>query len=378
MRVAHCARATCTSAPVHSSAPRHVTGFHRRSVACQSSYTSGESLLDESSPPTNSDDGQLVSSDLWACRKLPSVRSDPPSCPDASAGCLADHRVYLSEVALLNGTEIIPPLLKVRPGPGSLSGTHAAALLQPLLLLCQRAELDWRMDTCVHLYRYPSDSAIPTQPLCWQRQGLHWIDSLQLSLIGTYFALLQFNNRELLSPGIPSASHCHPNAAAVQALTWQGQDLVSPENNAALHPLAIPIAEGPISFWGADAQDTVTCLLRWPAPAAHPGMEMPIVAMQRGARSMVLVARNPTEYLTRLLLEEDIACESGGEERLLAAELGDAGRELYEAGAYTAANVKKFEAFVIAKVGHFPDVSQSLVQGHRDKGDEARAHLIYL
>lgn len=237
------------------------------------------------------------------------------------------------------------------------------------------------MDTCVHLSRYPSDTAIPTQQL-WQGQDLRWIDSLQLSLIGILigisFVLLQFNTRELLSPGIPSASYCHPNAAAVQALTWQGQDLVSPESNAALHPLAIPIAEGPISFWGADAQDTVTCLLRWPAPAAHPGMEMPIVAMQRGARSMVLVARNPTEYLTRLLLEEDIACESGGGERLLAAELGDAGRELYEAGAYTAANVKKFEAFVIAKVGHFPDVSQSLVQGHRDKGDEARAHFIYL
>lgn len=42
-------------------------------------------------------------------------------------------------------------------------------------------------------FLFPSISSLQKIP-----SFLHWVDSLKLSLIGKYFALLQSNNRELL------------------------------------------------------------------------------------------------------------------------------------------------------------------------------------
>jgi hypothetical protein len=64
-------------------------------------------------------------------------------------------------------------------------------------------------------------------------------------------------------------------------------------------------AEGTIDVWGQPIQG-VLCSLRWPKPSSHANMEIPIVLMQRGSRSMQLVVRWPKEYTARVLAEEDL------------------------------------------------------------------------
>lgn len=59
-------------------------------------------------------------------------------------------------------------------------------------------------------------------------------------------------------------------------------------------------------MWGEQVEG-VLCLLRWPTPKEVVNMEMPLAVMGRGERSMRLVARSPTEYTKRVLVEEDQA-----------------------------------------------------------------------
>lgn len=73
-----------------------------------------------------------------------------------------------------------------------------------------------------------------------------------------------------------------------------------------LHPYAIALAEGSFDVWGEEVEG-VLCLLRWPEPKEVVNMEMPIAVMGRGKRNMQLVARSPTEYTKRVLVEEDRA-----------------------------------------------------------------------
>jgi len=86
---------------------------------------------------------------------------------------------------------------------------------------------------------------------------------------------------------------------------------------------------------------------------------------------MELVARSVTEFVTRLLADEDRGAGEGAA-RPVAIALGAASDGLYQQGAVAASGMPKYEAYVIRNIGHFPDVSSSLIQSHLDKSDQAR------
>ena len=92
----------------------------------------------------------------------------------------------------------------------------------------------------------------------------------------------------------------------LQTLQAQGYQSLPCYRTGGLHPLTISLVEGTIDVWG-QKQQGVLCFLRWPQPAKQPNMEVPLVLMQRGQKRMQLVARSAKEYITRLLMEEDLA-----------------------------------------------------------------------
>jgi hypothetical protein len=91
----------------------------------------------------------------------------------------------------------------------------------------------------------------------------------------------------------------------MQTLQAQGLQLVPSYSNRGLHPYALAMAEGAMEVWGKP-MDGVLCVVRWPQPSKYPNMEMPIVVMKRGGSHMTLVARSAKEYVTRVLVEEDL------------------------------------------------------------------------
>lgn len=92
---------------------------------------------------------------------------------------------------------------------------------------------------------------------------------------------------------------------ALQTLKAQGHEPIPGYRNLGLHPYAIAMAEGTVDVWGEPVQG-VLCALRWPQPSSNKNMEIPIVVMERGSRSMKLVARSAKEYTARVLAEEDL------------------------------------------------------------------------
>lgn len=90
----------------------------------------------------------------------------------------------------------------------------------------------------------------------------------------------------------------------LQTLKAQGYGCIPGYRNIGLHPYAIALAEGSFDIWGEEVEG-VLCLLRWPDPKEVVNMEMPIAVMGRGERKLRLVARSPTEYTKRVLVEED-------------------------------------------------------------------------
>jgi hypothetical protein len=68
-----------------------------------------------------------------------------------------------------------------------------------------------------------------------------------------------------------------------------------------------------------------------------------------------------------------LVCDAGLEGTCDFADLADDARELYMPGSVRSFKYAKPEAFIVKQVGHFPDVSRSLMQGHLDKGDTVRS-----
>lgn len=62
--------------------------------------------------------------------------------------------------------------------------------------------------------------------------------------------------------------------------------------------------------------------------------------------------------------------------RPVAQALGDQADDLYAAGNIRNFMYSKPEAFLVKQVGHFPDVSESLMRAHLEKGDEVRAYQL--
>lgn len=149
----------------------------------------------------------------------------------------------------------------------------------------------------------------------------------------------------------------------LQVIEASGGQSLPPSDREGLHPLLIPLAQ-----MGQNSED-VMCLLRWPKPQSHKGMELPVVKMQRGGRSVSLIARTVDEYLHKILAEEDVKSSDG--RRPLAEAAGAEVSTLYKQG--EAAAAAKLELYLIKRVGMFPDISESLAMGHLKRGDTTSA-----
>lgn len=158
---------------------------------------------------------------------------------------------------------------------------------------------------------------------------------------------------------VPGAPNIDP---LVQVLQAQGGITVPPSYRDGLHPLVVPLTELPQG--GA-----LTCLLRW--PEGHKGMELPIVRMSRGDRSVELLARSPSEYIHRALAEEDFASSTGNgtTNGSIAAAAGEAGAALYEAGAVGRSGLPNLDAYLARRAGMYPDVCEALAMAHIGRGD---------
>lgn len=148
----------------------------------------------------------------------------------------------------------------------------------------------------------------------------------------------------------------------ISVLQAQGQTAVAPSDRSGLHPFLVPLTEtsngGPL-----------TCLLRW--PEGHKGMELPIVRMGRGDRTMELLARSSAEYLHRALAEidslENDDFDFGTSSVAVAA--GEAGAALYEPGAVKKSGLPTLEAYLARKACLSPAICESLALAHLRKGD---------
>jgi len=141
-----------------------------------------------------------------------------------------------------------------------------------------------------------------------------------------------------------------------------------------LHPFAIPLTAGhPLLASTTEPTDaslvgdvSYVCLLAWPCPPDHEGMELPVVAMSSGAPSMRLLARSVDEYLHRVLATEDLE----GQSRALGDAAGEMGAALYQPGDAAAFGMEKLEAYLTTRAGKYCDIAEKLVYNHLRKGDQ--------
>uniref|UniRef100_A0A6N2M6V1 Uncharacterized protein n=1 Tax=Salix viminalis TaxID=40686 RepID=A0A6N2M6V1_SALVM len=135
-----------------------------------------------------------------------------------------------------------------------------------------------------------------------------------------------------------------------------GESIVSPRSTKGLFPLAIPLARS--------SSDGVTALQR--CPTAPLGMEIPVVEVRK--HGVWLLAKTVDQYINRILVEEDadISSEANADLFLAAADAGD---NLYTKGDYAKSHILDLDAYLLKKVGLFPDVIERKVMLHLQKGD---------
>uniref|UniRef100_A0A7S3VV24 Uncharacterized protein n=1 Tax=Dunaliella tertiolecta TaxID=3047 RepID=A0A7S3VV24_DUNTE len=167
--------------------------------------------------------------------------------------------------------------------------------------------------------------------------------------------------------------------ALIRVLEAQGGKALAPTERAGLHPLLVPVCELGTAAGlppAASLSGQVACLLRWPVPALHKNMPMPIVTMERGSKKVRLLSRSVNEHLHRTLAEEDIAAAaSGSGARPLAEAAGSECEEIYSPGKAEAAGFggPKAALYVVSKAGYFPDVCEGLAHKHLARGDKLSA-----
>ncbi|KAF8034699.1 hypothetical protein BT93_C0883 [Corymbia citriodora subsp. variegata] len=140
----------------------------------------------------------------------------------------------------------------------------------------------------------------------------------------------------------------------LKVLQTRGETIVSPGSRQGLIPLVIPLAQ--------NLSGDVTGLLRW--PTALPGMEMPVVEVRK--HGVWLLAKNVDQYIHRILVEEDANSQKSSDELYHAS--SEAGKELYNKGDFAKSQMKNLEAYLLKKVGMFPDVLEHKVTRHFDEG----------
>ncbi|XP_047315511.1 protein IN CHLOROPLAST ATPASE BIOGENESIS, chloroplastic-like [Impatiens glandulifera] len=146
----------------------------------------------------------------------------------------------------------------------------------------------------------------------------------------------------------------------LKMLQVRGETIISPAAKQGLIPLAIPLAKR--------NSGSVTALLRW--PTALPGMDMPVVEVRN--YGVWLLAKSVDQYIHRILVEEDAKNSHDSENELFLA-AADAGEKFYKKGDFAASKASSLEAYILRKVGLFPDIIESKVAQHLEKGDHVSA-----
>ncbi|XP_010531250.1 PREDICTED: uncharacterized protein LOC104807591 [Tarenaya hassleriana] len=137
----------------------------------------------------------------------------------------------------------------------------------------------------------------------------------------------------------------------------KGGSIVSPGAKHGLLPLTIPLARS--------SSGALIALLRW--PTAPPTMEMPVVEVQK--HGVLFLAKNVDQFIHRILVEEDTT--DPRDEIFDAA--ADAGQKLYRNGDFARSRLPDVDAYLLRKVGLFPDVLERKVMRHVENGDHVSA-----
>ncbi|XP_059641128.1 protein IN CHLOROPLAST ATPASE BIOGENESIS, chloroplastic-like [Cornus florida] len=146
----------------------------------------------------------------------------------------------------------------------------------------------------------------------------------------------------------------------LRMLQVRGEPIISPGAKQGLIPLAIPLSK--------NSSGSVTALLRW--PTAPPGMEMPVVEVSN--YGVWLLAKNVDQYIHRILVEEDATNSQESNNELFHAS-GVAGEKLYKKGDFAESQISNLDAYLLRKVGLFPDILERKVMHHFEKGDHVSA-----
>ncbi|KAF0932844.1 hypothetical protein E2562_012170 [Oryza meyeriana var. granulata] len=174
------------------------------------------------------------------------------------------------------------------------------------------------------------------------------------------------------SPSVAAATYDHASfikevaatdppehlTSLLNVLQARGEKLVSPGAKRGLIPLVVPLSESPAG--------NLTSLLRW--PTAPSGMEMPVVEVRN--HGLWLLAKNVNQYIHRMLVEADI---SAGDADDLWSAVGDAGKNFYTKGDFKELQMADLDAYLLKKVGLFPDVIERKTSRHFEKGDYVSA-----
>ncbi|OMO63244.1 hypothetical protein COLO4_32629 [Corchorus olitorius] len=150
----------------------------------------------------------------------------------------------------------------------------------------------------------------------------------------------------------------------LKMLQTKGETIRSPGSRHGLIPLAIPLSE--------NLSGAVTALLRW--PTAPSGMEMPVVEVRK--HGVWLLANNVDQYIHRILVEEDANKPDGSNGELFHAS-SEAGEKLYTRGDFAESQLPNLEAYLLKKVGLFPDLLERKVMRHFEEGDQDVADIAH-
>ncbi|CAL4920342.1 unnamed protein product [Urochloa decumbens] len=144
----------------------------------------------------------------------------------------------------------------------------------------------------------------------------------------------------------------------LNVLQARGEKIVSPGAKRGLIPVVVPLSESPAG--------NLTSLLRW--PTAPTGMEMPVVEVRK--HGLWLMAKNVKQYIHRILVEADIYADTGAD---VWAAVDEARENLYTKGDFKESQLADLDAYLLKKVGLFPDVIERKTLRHLEKGDNVSA-----
>ncbi|KAL9300411.1 hypothetical protein AtNW77_Chr2g0242131 [Arabidopsis thaliana] len=142
--------------------------------------------------------------------------------------------------------------------------------------------------------------------------------------------------------------------------TARGKSIVSPGAKEGLLPLTIPLVKM--------SPGSSIALLRW--PTAPSSMEMPVVEVQK--HGVWFLANNVDQFIHRILVEEDVSKPEECSQEIFNA-AGEAGKKLYSKGDFASSRLMDLDAYLLRKVGLFPDSLERKVIRHIENGDHVSA-----